>query len=164
MWKGLGGSCVQLSDTIPPAPREAVCRAQAPSPPRDPPHLPGLPSHPGRRRPCLEPLPSSCSLPSGVGGRAAGETLISEAQTGGSGQVAGGLDVPPQHSRRQDEEEASCGGERERPPREGQEALSCLDPASSFLQPLHSEPPLVLTCYSPGTRSHSEPLTQMDSP
>ena len=69
-----------------------------------------------------QPLPSICSLPSGVGGRAAAETLVSEVQTGGSGQVAGGLDVPPQQSLRQDEEEASWG-ETERPPRKGQEAL-----------------------------------------
>lgn len=85
---------------------------------------------------------------------------------GGSGQVAGGLDVPPQQSRRQDEEEASWGGDR--PPRKGQEALSCLDPSprpeppstgSSFLQLLQSEPPLVLMWSSPGTGSHSKHLT-----
>lgn len=84
-----------------------------------------------------QPLPSICSLPSGVGGRAAAETLVSEVQTGGSGQVAGGLDVPPQQSLRQDEEEASWG-ETERPPRKGQEALPAWTrvPAPS---PLHWE-------------------------
>lgn len=59
--------------------------------------------------------PSSLSASCRVGGRggAAGETLVSQAQKGGSRQVAGGLDVPPQQSRRQDEQEASWG-ERER--------------------------------------------------
>lgn len=61
-----------------------------------------------------------------------------------------------------------AGGETERPPRKGQEALSCLDPSprpeppstgSSFLQPLQSEPPLVLMWSSPGTGSHSKHLT-----
>lgn len=102
---------------------------------------------------------------------AAGETLVSQAQKGGSRQVAGGLDVPPQQSCRQDKQEASWG-ERERLPQEGQEALSCLDPSprpeppcagSSFLQPLQSELPLVLMWSRPGTRSHSKHLTQMNS-
>lgn len=57
---------------------------------------------------------------------------------GGSGQVAGGLDVPPQQSRRQDEEEASWGGDREATP-EGAGSPVLPGPESPPRAPLHWE-------------------------